>query len=82
MGGHVCLGHVGRAAVGQRADERALARVDALVGLQPLPHLRERKKEGGMNHDFSCCSLDGMQEGVKRNVCPKSRYHKMACSIV
>ena len=35
-----------------------------------------------MNHDFSCCSLDGVQKGVKIKVCPKYRYHKMACSMV
>ena len=35
-----------------------------------------------MNHDFSCCSLDGVQKGVKIKVCPKYRYQKMACSMV
>ena len=35
-----------------------------------------------MNHDFSCCLLDGMQRGEKIKVCPKHRYHKMACSMV
>ena len=40
--GHVGLGHVGRAAVGQRAHERPLPSVDALVSLQSLPHLRNR----------------------------------------
>ena len=35
-----------------------------------------------MNQDFSCCLLDGMQKGVKIKVCPKHRYHKMACSMV
>ena len=35
-----------------------------------------------MNNDFSCCSLDGVQKGVERKVCPKSRYHKTACSMV
>ena len=31
VGGHVGLGHVGRAAVGQRAHEGTLASVDALI---------------------------------------------------
>ena len=35
-----------------------------------------------MNHDFSCCSLDGMQKGVRMKVCPKYRHHKMALSMV
>ena len=35
-----------------------------------------------MNHDFSCCSLGSVQEGVKRKVYPKARFHKMACSMV
>ena len=39
VGGHVGLGHVGRAAVGQRAHEGPLARVDPLVRLQALPNL-------------------------------------------
>ena len=35
-----------------------------------------------MNHDFSCCSLDGLQKGVNMKVCVRHRYHKMACSMV
>ena len=35
-----------------------------------------------MNQDFSCCSPDGVQKGVKVKVCPECRYHKMACSMV
>ena len=35
-----------------------------------------------MRTDFSCCSLDGVQKGAKTKVCPKHRYHKMACRMV
>ena len=35
-----------------------------------------------MTHDFSCCSLNGVQKGVKIKVCPKYKYHKMACNMV
>ena len=35
-----------------------------------------------MNHDFSCCSLDDVQKCEKIKICPKHRYHKMACSMV
>ena len=34
-----------------------------------------------MNHDFSCCLLDGVQNGVMRKVCPECKFHKMACSM-
>ena len=45
--GHVGLGHVGRAAVGQRAHERTLTRVDPLVRLQALPHLGTKRHNEG-----------------------------------
>ena len=35
-----------------------------------------------MRNDFSVCLLDGVQKGARRKVCPKHRYHKMACSMV
>ena len=35
-----------------------------------------------MRNGFSCCMLDGVQKGARRKVCPKHRYHKMACSMV
>ena len=44
--------------------------------------LKEVRQRISMNHDFSCCSLDGVQKGVRIKVCPKHRYHKMACSMV
>ena len=34
-----------------------------------------------MRNGFSCCSLDGVQKGARRKVCPKHRYHKMECSM-
>ena len=48
----------------------------------PDPAEAARRRPDSMNHDFSCCSLDGVQKGVKIKVCPKYRYHKMACSMV
>ena len=33
-------------------------------------------------NNISCCSLDGVQKGARGKVCPKHRYHKMACSMV
>ena len=35
-----------------------------------------------MSHDLGCSLIDGVQTGVKRKVCPKSIYHKMACRTV
>lgn len=36
----------------------------------------------GMMNDFSCWSQDGVPKGVKRKVCKKHRYRKMARGIV
>ena len=64
------------------SHERKTVTLDWQIQSHSLGHRNTKVSHGIMNHDFSCCSLDGMHKGVKRKVCPKSRYHKMACSMV